>query len=434
MAKRLTDISVKNAKPKAHRYEMSDGGCRGLYLVIQPSGAKSWAFRYRFDGQPKKLTLGPVYLGEGQPERAEIGRPNKLAGAHKLASEAAHQVGLGIDPAQVKHQRRTETRQAAEKKSALDRDTVEAVAREFIEKYARPNTRARSWIEAARIIGLQPDPADDTKLIRTKSGGEVLSRWGSRNIRDISTDDVNGMLDAIMARGKTVLANRTLAHVRKMFNWAVKRRFIAVSPCAGVDKPSKETSRDRVLTDNELRLVWRAAERIDWPFGPVVQMLILTCQRRQEVAGMHRAELHGRSWIISKERTKNGKAAHEVPLSPAALALLDGLHQIGRSGFVFTATGDAAVRGFNSAVVRLNAAVTEMNGEQLPHWTLHDLRRTAATGMARLGVQQPVVEKILNHTGGSLAGVAGIYNQHTYADEKRAALEKWAGHVLSLVQ
>jgi integrase len=415
MAKPLTAISINNAKPRPVRYEIPDGKCKGLYLVVQPSGAKSWAFRYRFAGQPKKLTIGPLYLGGDEPERAELDQANTVIGARKLASEAAHQVALGGDPAQAKHQRRALARQAAENRLALDKDTVGAVVREFIEKHAKAKTKPRSWAESERILT------------------DVARRWDGRTIHDITKRDIHDLLDSIMARGTPVLANRTLAYVRKMFNWALGRGIIESSPCAGIPKPAVEKSRERVLTDAELRLVWLAAERIGWPFGPVVQMLILTLQRRGEVARMHRRELHEGVWTIPSARAKN-KNAHLVPLSAAARDLLARARTIGRAGYVFTMSGDAPVRGFNSAVVRLNAAVADIGGKPIPHWTIHDLRRTGATRMQGLKIQVHVVEKVLNHTSGTFGGITGVYQLHEYADEKREALERWAAHVLSLVE
>jgi integrase len=448
MAKALTPVSIKNAKPGRARREIPDGGCKGLYLVIQPGGAKSWAFRYRFAGQPKKLTIGPVYLGNGkddEPDHAEIDQPNTLAGARELAVAAARQVAKGTDPARQKFRDKAEARQAAENALLLDRDTVEAVARLFIEKHARAHTKERSWIQAARYIGLKPDPEDESKLIRTESGGEILSRWGSRTVHEITRRDVHELLDAIVARGAPIMANRVLAHIRKLFNWAVSRDIIPVSPCAGVSPPSAETSRDRTLTDAELRLVWLGANAIGRPFGPLVQALILTLQRRDEVAGMRRKELRERSWIIPKERTKNG-IEHDVPLSAAASELLAGVPTIGKAGLVFTVTGDTAISGFSRAKERLDAEISKIQRseaaqrggnpddfEPLPNWTLHDLRRTGASGMARLGIQLPVIEKILNHTSGSFRGVVGVYQRHSYSDEKRSALTTWANFVQSVV-
>src|SRR5258708_25171033 len=149
----LTPFSVKSTKPGLHRREIRDPGCRGLYLVVQPAGAKSWAFRYRFNGKPKKLTIGPVYLGKDEPEEAALDHPNTLAGARKLAGEAALQVAKGIDPAKHKKREQLQARLRAENSELLDRDTVEAVARLFVEKYAKANTRETSWLETARLIG-----------------------------------------------------------------------------------------------------------------------------------------------------------------------------------------------------------------------------------------------------------------------------------------
>jgi integrase len=448
MAKPLTPLAIKNAKPDVERREIRDYGCQGLYLVIQPSGAKSWAFRYRFAGAPKKLTIGPVYIGSGkgdEPEAAEIDQPNTLAGARELAIAAARQVAKGIDPANSKFRERVAARQRAENAELLDRDTVEAVARLFIEKHAKAKTK--SWDQAARLIGLKPDPEDPSKLLRSENGGEVLSRWGSRTVHEIKRRDVHELLDRIVSRGAPVTANRVLAAIRKMFGWAASRDIITVSPCIGVTPPTAEISRDRILTDDELRLVWRGATAIGWPFGPMVQELILTLQRRDEVSGMARKELkpQDHNWIIPKERTKNG-IEHEVPMSSAAWALLQGLPKIGKAGFVFTVTGETPVSGFSRAKDRLDAEILKITradavqagkrpdeAEPLPHWTLHDLRRTGASGMARLGIQLPVIEKILNHTSGSFRGVAGVYQRHSFSDEKRKAMEAWASFVQSVV-
>jgi integrase len=232
-----------------------------------------------------------------------------------------------------------------------------------------------------------------------------------------------------------------------MFAWAASRDILAVSPCAGVSPPTTEQSRDRVLADGELRLIWQGADAIGWPFGPMVQTLILTLQRRDEVADMSRPELKAqdRLWVIPRDRVKNGQE-HEVPLSPAAWALLEGLPIIGRRGLVFTVTSTTPVSGFSRAKVRLDAEILKLQradaierGEcaadvqPLPHWTLHDLRRTGATGMARLGINLPVIEKILNHTSGSFRGVAGVYQRHSFAEEKRRALESWSNFVFGLV-
>jgi integrase len=443
----LTPLAVKSAKSAQVRREIPDPGCKGLYLVLQPSGSKSWAFRYRFAGKPKKLTLGPVYRGKDEPENATLDHPNTLAGARKLAGEAALLVAKGIDPAKHKKREQHQARLRAENSELLDRDTIEAVARVFIEKYAMTNTRETSWLETARLIGLKPDPTDRSKLIRTESGGEVLSQWGRRTVHEITRRDVHDLLDAIVSRGSPVTANRAFAAIRRMFSWAVSRDVVTASPCVGISPPTTEKSRDRVLSDEELRLVWCGAEAIGWPFGPLLQLLILTVQRRDEVADMNSSELRlqDRLWVIPKERVKNGRE-HELPLSGPASALFERLPQIGKSGLVFTVTGETPVSGFSRAKLRMDAEILKLQktdaiarGENpdkvqpFPNWTLHDLRRTGASGMARLGVQLPVIEKVLNHTSGSFRGIIGVYQRHGFLDEKRSALNVWAAHVAAIV-
>ena len=333
---------------------------------------------------------------------------------------------------------------------------VEAVARLFVEKHAQVNNKRRTWVETARLIGLKPDPGSPSKLVliapnkTTPAGGEVLGRWRDRSIHEITRRDVRDLLDRIIARGAPGAANHTLAAVRKLFAWAAEHDIIASSPCADLKPPTKKNSRDRVLSDDELQLVWRGAAAIGWPFGPMVQLLALTLQRRNEVAQIDRAEIdrQQRIWVIPKERVKNAQE-HEVALAPAALEILDGLPKIGHNSggsLVFTMTGETPVSGFSRAKRRLDAAILQLqkndaiaSGQDpgqvkpLPPWTLHDLRRTGASGMARLGIQLPTIEKVLNHTSGSFGGVVGVYQRHSFSDEKRKALETWASFVMATV-
>lgn len=450
----LTPIAVRNARPGPVRREIADGGCKGLALVVQPSGALSWAFRYRFAGKPRKLTIGPVYDGKDEPETPALDQANTLAGARKLASDASLQVAKGIDPAKRKQREKEVARLRAENTELADRDTVEAIARKFVTKHAQKNNRRRTWLETARLIGLRPDPKSPSDLVlieankSTPAGGEVLGRWRTRSIHEITRRDVRDLLDRIIARGAPGAANHTLAAVRKMFAWAAEHDIIASSPCADLKPPAKQRSRDRVLSDDELRLVWRASEKIGWPFGAIVQLLALTLQRRNEVAEADHREfdLAERTWVIPRNRVKNDQE-HEVPISPAALEILEGLPQIGnKGGLIFTMTGDTPVSGFSRAKRRLDAAILQLQKsdaiekgddpkqvKSLPHWTLHDLRRTGASGMARLGIQLPIIEKVLNHTSGSFGGVVGVYQRHSFAAEKRAALDAWASFVQSTV-
>jgi integrase len=310
-------------------------------------------------------------------------------------------VAEGRDPAGEKTQART-----------LQPDTVETVAQQFVERHCLRNNRPSTAAVTQGLLNLY-----------------VLSRWRNRLLRDITRRDVRDLLDRIVDAEKPIAANRTLAAIRKLFNWALERDIIDASPCAGIKRPSLERSRERVLSDDELRAVWQAAGRLNDPFGSLVRLLVLTGQRRGEVAGMRWSELdlEGALWKLPAGRVKNAKG-HDVSLSRAALDLLAGLPRIG--DFVLTLDGTAPVRDYARGKRRLDALLPP----DMPPWTLHDLRRTAATGLARLGVNLVVIEKILNHVSGSLAGIVGVYQRHEFADEKRAALQQWADHVERLVR
>jgi integrase len=403
-ARVLTVQAIERLKPDAaRRLEIPDAALPGLYFIIQPSGAKSWAVRYRHDGRTRKLTLGAYPAVD-------------LAKARTEGRAALQSVSLGQDP-------------VAERKVAAPlpaRDLIGSVIESFIERHVKPRNRPRTAEETIRIL-------------HTK----VLPVWDGRKIQDIGRRDVIELLDGIVDAGTPVAANRTLAALSKLFNWATDRGVIDANPCVRIKAPAAETSRDRVLSDDELRLLWRGCAKIGWPFGPFVQLLLLTAQRRDEVAKMRRAELRegGTLWVIPAERAKNGQA-HDVPLSDAAQCVLGSLPRVvGQAGYLISTTGNSGVSGYAKAKARLDAAMLklartdaeEAGGDPasvaLEPWRLHDLRRTVATGMARLGVEPHVVEAVLNHRSGTITGVAAIYNRHSYGPEKRAALEAWAAHV-----
>jgi integrase len=361
---RLTVKDVEARRAGASRREIPDDYLRGLYLIIQPTGAKSWAVRYRLGGKPAKHTIGsyPLFgLKEARDKAAEILRA--VAEGHSPRRAAGGTVAAAID--------------------------------QFIERHGknyRPKTLyyARSWLQYA------------------------VDAWGDRKLDSIARADVRSMLDRIEA---PMTANRVHGIVRKFFNWCVENDLIANSPAAGVRAPNKEVSRDRVLTDDELREVWRAVET----HAAIVRLLILTGQRRSEVAGMMWSEidLDAALWTLPRERVKNARR-HEVPLSKQAVAILRSVPRIDGS----------SVFGLKAPFGVLQRAKDRVGVES---WTLHDLRRTAASGMARLGVSLAVIEKVLNHVSGSFAGIVGVYQRHEFADEKRAALQQWADHVERLV-
>ncbi|WP_082557881.1 site-specific integrase [Methylobacterium sp. Leaf361] len=397
----LTLKSVEAARPDpSKRRELPDGALPGLYLVVQPGGGKSWAVRYRANGKPKKLTIGPY--------------PRvPLTEAREAARAALRAVAEGRDPA-------GEKRAAKAEPSAAESTRFGAVAADYIERYAKP--RNRSWRETESFLTRTLDATD---------------RWQDRDIRTIGRKDVLYALDAVVARGATIHANRLFAALRRFFAWSVERGILEVSPMLGLKPPSPEVSRDRVLTDSEVVAAWKAAEQIGYPFGPVAQLLILTGQRRSEVleAEWREFDLDAATWTIPRTRAKNDRA-HVVPLAPNAVEILRGLPRVGqRPRLLFTTTGTTAFSGVSKATERLQAlaAATLPDVDETAPWRLHDLRRTFASGCARLGVPVHVVEKALNHTSGTHSGIVGVYQRHDYGEERRRAMELWAAHLDGLI-
>jgi integrase len=389
MAKALNVRTVESAKPATERREIPDGLLPGLYLIVQPSGARSWAVRYRHHGQPCKHTLGPYPAID-------------LASARKLAGAGLRAVAEGRNPAQDKKQVRF-----------TKADDIEAVTAQFIERYCNWSNRPRTAAETDRLLQQH-----------------VLPRLRGRRVREITRRDILDVLDRVIDGGAPISANRTLAAVRKLFNWCVSRDIITVSPCAGVKPPTPERSRDRVLSDDELVRVWRAAEKIGGPFGALVQLLALTGQRRDEVAGMRwdELDLEAGFWILPRGRVKTNQG-HVVPLSAAAVAIIKSMPRIADSPFVLTTNGTVPSSGYSKGKRKLDALLPA----DMPPWRLHDLRRTVASGMARLGINLPVIEKVLNHRSGSFAGIVSVYQKHSFADEKHAALNAWGQHVEKLI-
>jgi integrase len=388
---RLTIRSVEAIKPGPVRQEIPDSFLPGLYLIQQPSGAKSWAVRYRHQGTPRKLTLG-AYPALG------------LKDARQLAGKALRGVAEGRDPGREKILAR-----------AAKADSVDRTVEDFLERHVRRSNRPRTAQETERLLRQH-----------------VLPRWRGRMVHEITRRDVLDALDRVVDGGAPIAANRVLAAVRKFFNWCVARDILAASPCAGVKPPTAERARDRVLSDDELRLVWQAADKLGGTFGPLVKLLALTGQRRDEVAGLRwdELDLDARLWTLRPARTKNNQP-HEVPLSKAALAVLKNVPHVAASPFVFTTNGGASpASGYSKNKRRLDALLPG----DMPSWRLHDLRRSCASGMARLGINLPVIEKVLNHASGSFAGIVGVYQRHSFANEKRAALEAWGNFVSALVE
>jgi integrase len=284
-------------------------------------------------------------------------------------------------------------------------------------------------------LGFKRDLENPGKWIATGRG--AAERWSGRAITDIRAYDVRDLLDEVVKVSGPVAANRALTALKTAFRWRVDRdsETLPKSPCDGVNAPSPETARERVLDDLELAALWRAAEADGYPFGRMVQLLILTGCRRDEAREARWAEfdLPARKWNIPGRRTRNGRD-HIVPLSDAAVVILATLPRIkGGAGLLFTKNGETIIGGLGRAKDQLADAMTRELGAEPERWVLHDIRRTFVTGLQRLGVRLEVAEAAVNHKSGSVSGVTAVYAKRDYAEEKRAALDAWARHVEAIL-
>ena len=415
MAKALTTKAIEAATKGEKRKEIPDGLLPGLYLIIQPSGAKSWAIRYRHGGKPRKMVLGTVAPKLDGPEPEPVlDSPLTLAGARKIARDQLQIVAAGRDPATEK----IAAKRVARDPATIDRDLFGTVARRFVDRYAKPKNR--SWAESARLLGLRPDPDNEGVLVDIPGGLTDPKKWGKRRIQDISRRDVIDLLDGIIDRGAPVVAVRTLAALRKMFGWCVEGEIVDANPVHGLKPRAPVRSRDRVLSDDELARVWRTTRATPYPFGPAIRLLILTGARREEIGALAWPEVQGDAIRLEGERTKNAEP-RTVPLSTVARQIVDALPTIGT--YVFTTTGETPVSGWSKAKGILD------DSADVRDWRIHDLRRTVATGLQRLGFRLEVIEAVLGHTSGSRAGIVGVYQRHAFDSEKREALAAWSRYV-----
>ena len=385
--KALTDAAIKSLQPRDHQYEVFDSKIPGFGVRVSPGGTKSFFDLFRIGGRPRRLVLGRY------PTLS-------LADARRMAQEALGKVAKGIDPQAEKLQAR-----------ASDRTNLfSSVADEFIENHAKRNTR--SWKETERILR-----------------NEFVRAWGKLPVSQITKPMVHSRLDEVVKNNGPSAANHAHAVIRCCLNWCEQRGYIEKSPCLKMKKPAKTVERKRVLSDQELSAVLRAADATPYPFGPFTKLLIATGQRRGEVSGMRWRDLDlgNRVWTQPRESNKTWRE-HVVPLNHLALDTLSSLPRI-HDVFVFPARGkDRPMSGYSKSKRKLD----QLSG--VKDWTLHDLRRTAATGLARLKVPLHITELILNHRSTELSGIAGVYNQHPYLDDRHKALELWGQYVEQLVQ
>jgi integrase len=323
---------------------------------------------------------------------------------------AAKKIAQHIDPGAEKVNAR---------KALRDAESFEELAYQWVEKWAKLNRK--TWQEAKRQLETDAIPA-----------------WSKKKAYDIKRKDVIELIESIMDRGSPIMANRTLQLVKQVFKFGVQRGIIDASPAVAIDKPAKEIRRDRVLTDDEIKAFWTGMDKtmMTPDVAIALKLCLVTAQRRAEVAGMRRVEIDGDWWTIPKERTKNGKA-HRVPLSPLAKKLIG---QASGNDYLFPSPRKQGPAGETIPIEprALTNAITKNRNRKVDdeliwdfgRFCAHDLRRTAATKMAEIGVSRFDIKKILNHSDHE---VTAVYDQYTYGEEKRRGLLEWGARLESIV-
>jgi integrase len=393
MGKKFTDKYVDGLKPKNVRFEVWDS--TGLGLRVTPKGTKSWISLYKLNGvKNRRITHGQY--------------PNtSLSEARTKHLDTMDEVKLGLDPANKMVKQRIQDRQAV---------TVREFVDIYIEDYAKDNKV--SWAEDQRMLLKDVVPLiGDMKLkdVEKREINQILKHVRLRK----SVPNKNGKLGT---ERKTAV-NRIFSVVRKMFNWAVESDVIKSAPCAGIKTPFKETRRDRVLSEKEIRIFWEGVgnARLEPCTKLILKLLLVTAQRVGEITSMRwsNVDLNEGFWTIPSAIAKN-RNEHLVPLSPLAVSLLLEAQSLPNDGdWIFPSP-----RGNNHYSVMAIGQAIRKNRDSMPidHFTPHDLRRTAASHIAGLRIAPHVISKILNHTDRS---VTAIYNRYMYSDEKQEALEKW---------
>lgn len=393
-AKKLTETSIARTKaPETGRLQVADAVLTGLWLRITSADVRSWSIMYRVPGRKNS-------------QRVTIGRWPAIgvAEARRIGRDVLMTVERGEDPAAIKR----EQRQRSD-------NEFEAVAAEFIQRLIKP--RQRRW-----------------HLTEALLNNKLTSVWRGRSIDSIKKHDVLKVLDREMDAGHHRTANQTFQLTKRLFGWALERDYIKADPTAGISRPAKERSRDRVLNDDELAAIFKAAGELGWPFGPFTQLLALLAQRRSEVAEARWQDIDfdKRLWVIPKEKTKSGRA-HEVPLSSEAVAIFESLFRIDGDDRVFPTTRERIKDGVHRSISGFSKSKRKLDKlSGVSEWTFHDLRRTAVSGMAKLGVMPHVLSAVLNHDQTSVQGITAIYNRTKYEKEKRQALDRWGQHIASV--
>jgi integrase len=366
MSTTLTDRHIKSLKPHERRYDVRDAATKGLALRVNADGSKVWSVIVSRGGKRQRVSLGrypDVSLSDARTKAVE----RKQGGVRKTG-------------------------------------TVEYAFNQYIEEIKE--TR-RAWKDVEQVGRLY-----------------LLPLFGQVKLDNLTAEDGVELLDYVERKSSTNRAAKTLAYLRPFMKWAVgRKRYIPMNPWAILVPPDPgKKSRERVLTDSELAAVWTFARSEPYPFGPFLQLLILTAQRRSEVSGMLWDEIDEarRLWMIPPARNKQGRG-HEVPMVAEAMDILTAIPR--HCDFVFSTTRRSAISGFGNFKRRMDKSTG------VADWRLHDLRRTAATRMSELKEPRFTIARVLGHSDTS---VTATYDRASYRDEKRVALEKWTSFVLAL--
>lgn len=399
MAKAFTTKSIEAMKPGKDRREVPDPSLSGLYLVIQPSGAKSWALRYRFDGKPRKVTLGKL-----RPEGMDEGTDGflGLAEARAAAGAALETLHNGRDPGAVK------------KAEKAEKQTGQNTMRAQIDIFTRRHLSTKRTGRA----------------VRQALDGNLPDDWWGRDVDTIQKKEIVALLDTLVDADKGYTANRLKAYLSRFFSFCEGRGVIDQNPALGIKTGFKEKPRDRPLTDDEVRLFWAATGEEGAPYGTLFRLLLLTGQRRGEVAEMRWQDIGDDGvWHLSETATKN-ETRFDVPLPPLAMDLIDAMPRLG--DYVFTTNGKTPSNSLSKPHGRILARMNELAApDDVPRWRPHDLRHTCKTGLASLGVPLDVRARVTNHLS-DLPPMDRRYNHYDYATEKRDALTAWANHLIRI--
>jgi integrase len=368
-----------------------DDTLRGFAVRVTAAGGRSFLFQYTLGGTRRRLPLG------------EFGTITTAA-ARKQAELFRGQVATGRDP-------------WAERQAAV------AVQRVEVTTFGDVVTAWRDKVLSHRRDAYTRDAVNRLS--------NYYRDWWTRTATSISRSEVIARIDRLEVERGLVSSRRGLSYARSCFNWAVKRGMLVTSPFTNIALPGREISRDRVLDDREIGALWRATEKLPVFPGAYARLLILAAQRRTEIAGMRWDELAPdfSTWTIPALRAKNTRA-HVVHLAAAARTILRALPRRIDHPFVFSSSGARPITTFAWIKTELDAAITADLGVPLPRWVFHDLRRTAVTTLARMGFAPHVCDRLLNHVGGTISGVAAVYQRHEFLAERAAALEAWSAHVL----